>query len=218
MGTRLDPRSLRVYVVTGAGLVAGRGHLDVALAAIAGGATTVQLRAPELPDPDLLPLAEGVAARCREAGVLFVVNDRVEVAAAVGCGAHVGQDRDVEGARSTLGPGPILGVSVSSPEQARAAEAMGADYLGVTVWATATKPEAVPVGPEGLRAVVEATPLPVVGIGGVDAGNAPQVLAAGAAGVAVISAVAAAPDPVAATRELVEVVRSIDRSVEVEER
>jgi len=218
MRARLDPRSLRLYVVTGAGLVAGRDHRDVALAAIAGGATAVQLRAPELADADLLPLAREVAASCREAGVVLVVNDRVEVAAAIGCGAHVGQDRDAGEARSALGPASILGVSVADPEQARAAEASGADYLGVTVWATATKPEAVPAGLDGLRAVVRATALPVVGIGGIDARNAPEVLAAGAVGVAVISAVAAAPDPVAATRELAQVVRSVVGRAEVGER
>lgn len=203
----LDPRSLRLYVVTASGLVPGRDHLEVASSAIEGGATAVQLRAPELEDEDLSPLAELIASRCREAGVLFVVNDRVRVAASCGGGAHVGQDDDPEAARGLLGPEAVLGVSVSDPDQARAAEAAGADYLGVTVWATATKPEAVPVGLGGLRRIVRATSLPVVGIGGIDAGNAAEVLAAGAAGVAVISAVAAAPDPVAATRRLAAVVR-----------
>jgi len=132
-----------------------------------------------------------------------VVNDRVGVA--VDCdaaGAHVGQDDDAHAARGRLGPERILGVSVSSPQEARAAEAAGADYLGVTVWPTKTKPEAVPVGLDGLRAVTAATTLPVVGIGAIDAGNARDVLAAGAAGIAVIGAVATADDPAGAVREL----------------
>ncbi len=207
MGTRVDPRSLRVYVVTADDPIVGRGHRDVVVAAIAGGATAVQLRAPGLADAELLPLADELAKRCRDAGVLFVVNDREEVAAELGCGAHIGQDRDLVAVRAALHGRSVLGVSVSTAEQAREAEAAGADYLGVTVWATATKPEAVPVGPDGLREVVGATRLPVVGIGGIGPRNAWEVLANGAAGVAVVSAVAAAADPVAATRELVDAVR-----------
>jgi thiamine-phosphate pyrophosphorylase len=206
--TALDDGSLAVYVVTSSGLAPGRGHLDVAMAAIEGGATAVQLRAPELSDEKLRPLAADLAERCREAGVLFVVNDRVDVAARADAGLHLGQDDDPSGARLRIGSGAVLGISVSSPELAVEAAHAGADYLGVTVWTTATKPEAAPVGLEGLRAVVEVTSLPVVAIGGIDADNASEALEAGAVGVAVVSAVGAAPDPVAATRRLVEAVRA----------
>ena len=203
---RLDPRSLGVYVVTSSDLVPGRGHRDVAMAAIAGGATAVQLRAKELND-DLRPLAEELSARCRAAGVLFVVNDRVDVALASGAGGvHVGQADELDQVRDRIGPGVVLGVSVHDAEQARTAGVAGADYLGVTVWPTSTKPDATPYGLDGDRAVVAATSLPVVGIGGIGPANAAEVLAAGAAGVAVISAVGAAEDPVAATRVLAEVV------------
>ncbi|HEY7660332.1 MAG TPA: thiamine phosphate synthase [Actinomycetota bacterium] len=202
----LDPRRLSVYVVTSTGFVPGRGHRDVALAAIEGGATAIQLRAPELADPQLEQLATELEQACRAASVLFVVNDRVSVAAAVGAGAHVGQDDDAATARLELGAQHPLGVSVDTPEQARAAAAAGADYLGVTVWATPTKPEAIPRGLDGLRAVAEATPLPVVAIGGVNTGNAAEALGAGAAGVAVIAAVGAMPDMAEATRRLAEAV------------
>jgi thiamine-phosphate pyrophosphorylase len=199
---------LGVYVVTAAGLVPGRGHAEVAIAAIEGGANAVQLRAPEHSDDQLLPLARELAERCAERGVLFIVNDRVDLAIACGAaGVHLGQGDPWQDARIRLGPEMILGVSVDDAEQASAAEAAGADYLGVTVFTTATKPEAVPLGLEGVRAISDATRLPVVGIGGIDAGNARTVLEAGAAGVAVVSAVAAAADPAAATRELVAVVR-----------
>ena len=205
----LDRRSLGVYVVTSTGLSSGRDHRDVALAAIEGGANAIQLRAPELHDDELLPLATEIAALCRDAGVLFVVNDRLDVALASGAeGVHLGQRDDLDRARARLGEDGVMGISVDDVEEAWAAEAVGADYLGVTVWTTSTKPEAVAHGLEGLRAIVGATALPVVGIGGIDAVNAGQVIAAGAAGVAVVSAVAAADDPVGATRQLVEVVRS----------
>jgi thiamine-phosphate pyrophosphorylase len=203
----MDPRSLRVYVLTSSGYVPGRGHADVAAAAIDGGASAVQLRAPELDDARLCDLAAGISARCRAADVLFVLNDRPAVAASIGVGAHVGQDDDPASARTVIGPDAVLGVSVSTPDEALAAEREGADYLGVTVWATPTKPEASPRGLDGLRTVAAATSLPVVGIGGIHAANAREVLDAGAAGVCVVSAIGAAPDPERATRELVDAVR-----------
>ena len=204
---RIEPHRLSLCVVTSSGFVPARGHLEVALAAIEGGATAIQLRAPELPDASLLPLAEQLAERCRGFDVTFVVNDRLEVAAKAGGGAHVGQADDPWNARAILGTDAILGVSVGTPEEARAAAAAGADYLGVTVWSTPTKTDAVPRGLDGLRAVVQATSLPVVGIGGIDTHNALEVLRAGAAGIAVVSAVGAAPDMMEATRRLVAVVR-----------
>jgi thiamine-phosphate pyrophosphorylase len=200
---RLEPRALDLYVVTTGTLVSGRAHGEIATAAVEGGATAVQLRAPELSDDRLLPLAAVLARTCGEAGVLFIVNDRIEVA--IRCdaaGAHVGQDENLEAVRSRLGPERILGVSVGSVEEARVATSVGADYLGVTVWETPTKPEAVGIGLEGIRAVAGATRLPVVGIGGIDIRNARDVLGAGAAGIAVVSAVATADDPTGAVREL----------------
>jgi thiamine-phosphate pyrophosphorylase len=200
----IEPRALGIYVVTSGAFGPGRDHRSLARAAIEGGATALQLRAPELDDADLLATAAELAVACRDAGVLFTVNDRVDVALRSGAeGVHVGQDDDPRTARRRLGPDRVLGVSVGNPAEAVAAARAGADYLGVTVWATVTKPEAAARGTDGLRAVVEAVSLPVVGIGGIDAENAASVLDAGAAGVAVISAVASAADPVAATRALV---------------
>ena len=213
----LDPGSLRVYVLT-SGDFSGRSHEDVAQAAIEGGATAVQLRAPELADPELLPIALRLAARCRRAGVLFVMNDRIAVAQACGAdGVHVGQDARASDVRGRLAAGRVLGVSVQDAAQARIAEAAGADYLGVTVWPSATKPEASARGLEGLRDVLAAVSVPVVGIGGIGPVNAPEVLATGAAGVAVISAVAAAPDPVATVRHLRRVVDAV-RTIEAARR
>ena len=202
----LDPSRLGLYVLTPGGVIPGRGDLEIARAAIEGGADAVQLRAPGIPDEAIRELAVAIGERCRAGGVLFIVNDRLAVAMDAGAdGVHLGQDDDPHRAREALGD-RVLGVSVHTPEQARIAELAGADYVAVTVWATATKPEAVPRSIEGLREVVVATTLPVVGIGGIGADNAREVLAAGASGVAVISAVAGARDPVAATRELRRVV------------
>lgn len=207
-------RSLSVYVVTSSGLVPERDHLDVARAAIEGGAGTVQLRAPELQDRpgELLAVAKEIAALCRLRGVLFIVNNVLDVAVDSGAaGVHLGQGDEVASSRQTLGPDRVLGLSVETPEQARAAERLGSTYLGVTVFSTATKPEARPVGLEGLRDIVSATSLPVVGIGGIDASNAPVILSTGAAGVAAISAVGGVEDPVQATRDLVAAVEGFFR-------
>jgi thiamine-phosphate pyrophosphorylase len=203
----VDPAALGVYVVTSAAFGPRRDHGVVARAAIEGGATAVQLRAPDVDDDRLLPLASELAAACREAGVLFVVNDRLQVALDSGAaGVHLGQRDDPGNARPRLGAGRVLGISVEGVGEALSAERTGADYLGVTVWTTPTKPEAHALGLEGLAEVVAAVAIPVVGIGGISASNARLVLEAGAAGVAVISAVAAAPDPVAATRTLARLV------------
>jgi thiamine-phosphate pyrophosphorylase len=200
--TELDPRSLRVYVVTSSAF-GRRSHGDVATAALEGGATAVQLRGPELGDGELLELASDLAERCAEAGVLFIVNDRPDIAVASRAGgAHLGQGDDLDDARSVLGSERVLGISVGSIEEMRDAVGRGADYVAVTVWATPTKPEAEPGGLDLVRRVADASPLPVVGIGGIDESNAADVIAAGAAGVAVISAVASADDPVDATRAL----------------
>src|SRR5262245_23605939 len=209
---RSDPGTFRVYVVTSGTVDPRRTHEEIAEAAITGGATAVQFRAPELDDEELLVVASSIVETCREADVPLIVNDRVDVALGSGAaGAHVGQDDDLDTARARLGRERLLGISVGAPNEARAAERAGADYLGVTVWATDTKPDARPVGLDGLREVVAATALPVVGIGGIDAGNAVDVIEAGAVGVAVIGAVAAAEDPVAAVRSLRDVV---DRALE----
>ena len=209
---QFDPDLLGLYVITAANLVPGRSHLDVARAAIDGGATTVQLRAPELAEDELLAVARELEALCGPAGVLFVVNDRIDTALQSGAGGvHLGQSDELQGSRDRLGPDPVLGVSVEDAEQARAALDLGADYVAVTVWPTDTKPGAAPHGLEGVREVAEATELPVVAIGGIDAANASTVLEAGAVGIAVVGAVAGAADPAAATRALRNVVQELRR-------
>ena len=201
-------KALEVYVLSWRTSAPGRDHSAILRAAIAGGASAVQLRAPELSDDALLPIAADLASACRAAGVLFIVNDRLDVAIASGAdGVHLGQEDVVSDARARLGPGKVLGISVGTLEDVRAAELSEADYLGITVWSTATKPDAVPLGLEGFRRIAAATSLPVVGIGGIFSTNAELVLDAGAAGIAVISAVACAPDPIEATRALVGIVQ-----------
>jgi thiamine-phosphate pyrophosphorylase len=202
----MDPS---LYVILDRTAAAGRDLLELLDAVIAGGARTVQLREKTWPSGQLLPLAERLRARCRAAGVTFVMNDRVDLAVAVEAdGVHLGQD-DLPPrlARPLLRPGMILGVSTHSVEQARRAQAEGADYVAVgAMFPTRTKPDFELVGPALARAVRPEVQVPLVGIGGITPENVGQVIQAGADGVAVISAICAAPDPAAATRSFLQAI------------
>jgi thiamine-phosphate diphosphorylase len=159
--------------------------LETARVAVEGGATVVQLRLKGLPTDEVVERGRPF----RELPATFVVNDDVEAALGLGAdGVHLG--RDDGGAERALESGLLLGLSASSVEEARAAEARGAAYIGAgPVWATPSKEDAdPPTGLHGLRAICSAVSVPVVAIGGVDASNARACIDAGAAGVAVIRA------------------------------
>jgi thiamine-phosphate pyrophosphorylase len=201
---------LSLYVILDRAVAGGRDLVEILDAAIAGGARTIQLREKTWPSGQVLPLAERIRARCRAAGVTFVMNDRVDLAVALDAdGVHLGQD-DLPPrlARPLLRPGMILGVSTHSVEQARRAEADGADYVAVgAMFPTSTKPDFELVGPALMRAVRPEVRVPLVGIGGITPGNAGEVIRAGADGVAVISAVCAAADPTAASVHFLDAIR-----------
>jgi thiamine-phosphate pyrophosphorylase len=203
----LDPS---LYVILDRAASAGRDLLEILDAAIAGGARMVQLREKTWPSGQLLPLAERLRTRCRRADVTFVMNDRVDLAVALEAdGVHLGQD-DLPPrlARPLLRPGMILGVSTHSVEQARRAQADGADYIAVgAMFPTRTKPDFELVGPALVRAVRPEVRVPLVGIGGITPDNAGEVIRAGADGVAVISAVCGAADPAAAAARFRDAIR-----------
>jgi thiamine-phosphate diphosphorylase len=160
-----------------------------------------------MPLADLYPVARALAERCRQVGALLIVNDRADLALAVGAGGlHVGQeDLPAEAARRLLPPDMILGVSTHGPGQARQALADKADYIAVgSIFPTGTKAEFQLVGPDLVRTLRPEISVPLVGIGGITLDNAEEVIAAGADAVAVISAICAAPDPEVATRRLME--------------
>ncbi len=196
---------LRLYVITDA-TFRGRTHEEVARAALEGGATVLQFREKRASTRALYETALRLRRLCAEFGVPFIVNDRVDIALAVDAdGVHVGpDDLPVAVARRILGPHRIVGASAGTVEEALQAQEEGANYLGVgAIYATGTKPDAgAPIGPQALREIVRAVRIPVVGIGGISVHNLAEVIGAGAAGVAVISAVAAAEDMLRATRAL----------------
>jgi thiamine-phosphate pyrophosphorylase len=202
-GQQLD---LSLYLVTDRRSAGNRPILDIVRAALRGGVTAVQLRDKEATMRETLELGRALREMTRETGVSFIVNDRVDLVLALDAdGVHVGQDdMPAEIARKLIGPERVLGVSVASVAEARQAERDGADYLGVgDVFGTLSKPDAGrPIGLEGLAEVARSAAVPVVGIGGITLENAVSVLGAGAAGVAVIAAVVATPDPKGAARRL----------------
>jgi len=204
---RLSP----LYVILDREASGGR-RLDALLdAVLEGGCRLVQLREKRLPPAELYPLAQALRRRCLETGALFIVNDRVDLALALGAdGAHVGQDDlPAREARRLLPPPMLLGVSTHDPDQARRARDDGADYVAVgSMFPTATKAGFELVGPELVRQVRPEIPVPLVAIGGITPANVGQVIEAGADTAAVVSAVGGAPDPAAAVQSFLDAIRA----------
>jgi thiamine-phosphate pyrophosphorylase len=207
--------NFETYLVTQENLSSGRTTRSVVEAAITGGVDAVQVREKHRSAREQLVAARELRDMTAPADVALLVNDRVDVAVASEAdGVHLGDDDlPVEVAREQLGAEAIIGRSVSTVEEAREAESAGADYLGVgAVYRTDSKDD-VPeeeqgIGLDTVRAIDEAVDIPFVGIGGITPENAEDVAAAGADGVAVISAITQADDPAAATSTLAEAVQS----------
>jgi thiamine-phosphate pyrophosphorylase len=194
--------SARLYLVCGAH-PGGRVAEEVVAAALEGGVDVVQLREKDAGDDAVLRAAAPLARRCAEAGALFVVNDRPDLAVAAGAdGVHLGQeDMPVPDARAVVGPDRLIGRSTHSPEQVDAAE--GVDYIAVgPIQATPTKPGRPAVGLGPIRHAAAHARMPFFAIGGLHAGNLPDAIAAGARRIVVVRAIADADDPEAAAREL----------------
>ena len=199
---RVSPETLRLYLVTDQALTRGRALEDVVAAAVQGGVTCVQLREKHLGTADFLAQALALKALLAPRHIALVINDRVDVALACGAeGVHLGQsDMPVEDARRLLPADVFIGWSVESMDDVVRSAALPVDYLGVSpIFATPTKTDTkAPWGLHGLQQARAATTLPLVAIGGLHAGNAVEVLRAGADGLALVSALCSADDPQAA--------------------
>ena len=194
---KCDRQTMRLYAVTDRAWVGRQTLPEQVEAALKGGATCVQLREKELDGAAFLEEARTLAALCRRYGVPLIINDNVEVTLASGAdGVHVGQDDlTVEQVRRLAGDRLIVGVSAHSVEQALAAQAGGADYLGVgAVFATATKSDAHVLPRETLAEICRAVDIPVVAIGGIGEDNLLQLAGTGVDGAALVSAIFSAPD------------------------
>lgn len=194
-----------LHLVTDSALCGPRGVLAVVEAAVRGGVRVVQLREKTLATRAFVERARALKALLAPRGVHLIVNDRLDVALASGAdGVHLGQDDlSPEDVRRWL-PHALVGLSIERAEQLAEAERLPVDYYGASpVFATTTKTDtAAALGLEGLRALRARCTRPLVAIGGIDAHNAAAVMAAGADGLAVVSALCAAPDPGAAARRL----------------
>ena len=195
-----------LYIITDQRISHGKSHLEVAEAALTGGATVIQFRDKEMEDSEAIEVCRKIYELTKKKGISFIVNDRVEVTRIVQAdGVHLGQeDQSLDFARKILNQNQIIGISVDTAEQAIEAEKEGADYLGVgPIYPTATKLDAGrALGVTRLKEIKEAVSIPVIAIGGIDEDNLEEVLRAGADGVAVISAVVGAPDITQACRKL----------------
>ncbi len=196
---------LLLYVISDGDSLKGRSHQKVVREALQGGATAIQLRDKTLSTRELLEVGKLMRELTYRHHALLIVNDRVDVAIAVEAdGVHLGQeDMHIHDCRRLTGNKMIVGISARSVEKAQEAEENGADYLGSgPVFPTSTKEVSVAsLGLKGLANICSQVSIPVVGIGGIAHSQAEQVIQAGASGVAVISAVVAAPDPRGACQE-----------------
>jgi thiamine-phosphate pyrophosphorylase len=197
---------LSLYLVLDPDLCRKIGMVETARMAVAGGATMVQLRDKTADTSAMIETGRALQSALAGTGVPLIVNDDVEAAIALGAeGVHVGQsDLAAAAARRRIPDTMILGVSVETEELARQVDAGLVDYVGIgPVFATGTKPDhKTPIGFDGLARIVAAAPVPAVAIGGLKEGHAVPVLAAGAHGLAVVSAICGQPDPEAAARSL----------------
>ena len=196
----------KLHVLTDTVLQSRFSHTELTRLAIAGGADTIQYRQKSGTTREMIEIAQNMKQLSTEAGVVFIVNDRLDVAiAAEADGVHLGQDDfPVPLARDLLGEGRIIGGSAATIEEAKKCLSEGADYVGFgPVFPTTSKDDAGPVsGIDILKQVVETISLPIIAIGGVDSVNISDVMTAGAHGIAVISAVCCQDDPEQATRSL----------------
>ena len=195
-----------LYVITDEEVGRGLSHAEIARRAVAGGADVIQLRDKGLSGRDLFTVATAIREITLDAGALFIVNDRLDVALAAGAdGVHLGaDDLPIECAREIAPSGFIIGASVDSLDSAIRAQAAGADYVALSpTFPTTSKDDAGPGhGLAVLSAIRSQISVPIVAIGGISRENVDSVIAAGADGVAVISAVVGEPDITAAARDM----------------
>jgi len=191
-----------LYLVTDRALSLGRSNLEVIQAAVRGGVTLVQLREKEATTKEFYQEGLKIRAYLKARDIPLIINDRIDMALALDAeGVHLGQeDMPIDAARKILGPQKIIGASVFTPEEAKIAEALGADYLGLSpIFVTETKPELTQhLGIKGIPLLKEAVKIPVVGIGSMSESNAYEAVKAGLDGVAVVSAICSREDPRAA--------------------
>lgn len=195
--TNADRKNLQLYAITDSHWLNGRTLYSVVKESLEGGVTFLQLREKELDEEHFLEEARELQKLCREYQVPFVINDNVDIAAAINAdGVHVGQsDMEAGDVRAKLGPDKIIGVTAKTVEQAVLAQERGADYLGVgAVFHTDSKADAKEISFDTLKDICKAVSIPVIAIGGITEENVRELAGSGICGIAVISAIYAQRD------------------------
>jgi len=206
------PVDYSLYLVTDRSILKGRSLFEVVAEAIKGGVSLLQLREKDVCSRDFYQIALKIKELAKSCNVPLIINDRLDIALAVDAdGLHIGQeDLPLEVARKLLGPGKILGYSVSTPVEAVYGEKKGADYLGAgPVYPTGSKLDTIePIGTAGIKVIKESVSIPVVAIGGVGLSNADEVKKSGVDGISVISAILGSPQVEENARSLKNIWRS----------
>lgn len=206
---KIDAKAMTLYAVTDRSwLKDGESLKNPVEELLKAGVTCVQLREKEADDELFLKEAQELKELCNQYQVPFIINDRPDIAKQIGAdGVHVGlSDMAIEKAREVLGDGFVIGGSAHNVEEALAAQAAGADYIGCgAVFGSTTKTDVTTLTPEGLRAICQAVEIPVVAIGGINLGNVRVLAKTGMDGVAVISALFAAEDKTKAAKDFLKV-------------
>lgn len=209
---RCDKEAMLLYAVTDSRWTGKQTLYEQVECAVKGGITCLQLREKELESGEFLQEANEIKNLCKRNNIPFIINDNVEVAVKSGAdGVHIGQkDMAASEVRKIIGSNMILGVSAQTVEQAKKAEADGADYLGVgAVFATSTKTDAADVSLDTLKQICEAVKIPVVAIGGINKNNISELSGTGVDGAALVSAIFAADDIEKECRILKEKLREV---------
>lgn len=203
----------RLCFIADSEAAAGRDLLQLVAEAVEGGATIIQLRGKKWTSRDFLGLGSKAVRLLRSKKIPVIINDRLDIALACEAdGVHLGQDdMPISYARKLLGKDRIIGISAATPVEAEAAERGGADYIGAgPVFSTSSKRDlGPPLGLQGLRTIRQKVQIPILAIGGISSANVSDVVSAGADGVAVISAIASAPNPKTAATELIESIEKL---------
>lgn len=199
-----------LYLVTDKYLARGRSTKEIVKTAVAGGVTCVQIREKDTDTREFVARAKELKRLLQPLGIPLIVNDRVDVALAVGAdGIHLGQtDMTIEDTKRIVGNEIIIGISAESLQDAIDAQAQGADYIGISpVFNSDTKKDiATPLGLEGITNIRKQTSIPLVAIGGINKENIKSVIQAGADGIAVVSAIVSADSPEVSARELLHLI------------
>ena len=209
----MNPQTLTLYAITDRAWLAGRSLGEVVEQAILGGATIVQIREKNISDDEYIKRGEEVLIICQKYNVPLIVNDKVSVAKALGCGVHLGaSDGDIKAAREILGKHAIIGATAKTTEQAKKAEQAGVDYIGSgAVFGSKTKTDAKPMDLKLFSEICRCVNIPVVAIGGVDESNALKLKNTGLSGICAVSGIFAQNDIKKAAQALYKIAQEVTK-------